>query len=73
MIHLPSGKKYIGQHKNNNIAEREQTHKYQFNYFCKKKMKTKNVEYLQQIQKDSAVLYIMLLINMVLKIAYGLL
>jgi hypothetical protein len=42
MIHLPSGKKYIGQHKDNNLADRKNTHKHQFNYFCKKKKSNLN-------------------------------
>lgn len=42
IIHLPNGKKYIGQHCNNNLYERKQTHKHQFNYFCKKKETEKN-------------------------------
>lgn len=43
MIFLPNGKKYIGQHKNNNLEERKKTHKYQFNSFCNKKESLKNV------------------------------
>lgn len=35
---FPNDKKYIGQHYNNNINERKQTHKHQYNYFCKKKI-----------------------------------
>lgn len=37
MIHLPSGKKYIGQHKTNNIRERKITHFHQFTHYKKKK------------------------------------
>ncbi len=43
MISLPNSKKYVGQHKTNNLEERKKTHLYQFKYFCKKKEDLKNV------------------------------
>jgi hypothetical protein len=42
MVHLSSGKKYIGQHSNNDINERKKTHYHQYIHFCKKKKTLKN-------------------------------